>query len=154
MVWASLAFIIVLLILKKFAWGPILDGLKNREETIARSLNEAEQARQEIAGLKADNEKLLQEARNERDAILREARELKEKIVSDAKGQAKKEADNLIAAAREAVNNEKLAALAELKTHVASLSLDIAEKVVRQHLSDDSNKKALVEELLKETKMN
>lgn len=154
MVWASLAFIIVLLILKKFAWGPILNGLKDREETIARSLNEAEQARQEIAGLKADNEKLLQEARNERDAILREARELKEKIVSDAKGQAKKEADNLIAAAREAVNNEKLAALAELKTHVASLSLDIAEKVVRQHLADDGNKKALIEELLKETKMN
>lgn len=154
MVWASLAFIIVLIILKKFAWGPILDGLKDREETIARSLNEAEQARQEIAGLKADNEKLLQEARNERDAILREAREIKENIISEAKGQAKKEAENMIAAAREAVNNEKQAAIAELKSHVASLSLDIAEKVVREHLSDDSNKKALVAKLLQETELN
>jgi F-type H+-transporting ATPase subunit b len=154
MVWASLAFIIVLILLKRLAWGPILSGLKEREESISRSLGEAEKARQEIAGLKSDNEKLLQEARNERDAILREAREMKDQIVAEAREQAKSDAEKLIAAAREAVNNEKLAAMAELKIHVASLSLDIAERVVRQSLSNDQNQKELVEKLLQETKLN
>jgi F-type H+-transporting ATPase subunit b len=154
MVWASLAFIIVLILLKRLAWGPILSGLKEREESISRSLGEAEKARQEIAGLKSDNEKLLQEARNERDAILREAREMKDQIVAEARDQAKNDAEKLIAAAREAVNNEKLAAMAELKIHVASLSLDIAERVVRQSLSNDQNQKELVEKLLQETKLN
>jgi len=154
MVWASLAFIIVLILLKRLAWGPILSGLKEREESITRSLGEAEKARQEIAGLKSDNEKLLQEARNERDAILREAREMKDQIVAEAREQAKGDAEKLIAAAREAVNNEKLAAMAELKIHVASLSLDIAERVVRQSLSNDQNQKELVEKLLQETKLN
>ena len=154
MVWASLAFIIVLILLKRLAWGPILSGLKEREESISRSLGEAEKARQEIAGLKSDNEKLLQEARNERDAILREAREMKDQIVAEALEQAKSDAEKLIAAAREAVNNEKLAAMAELKIHVASLSLDIAERVVRQSLSNDQNQKELVEKLLQETKLN
>ena len=154
MVWASLAFIIVPILLKRLAWGPILSGLKEREESISRSLGEAEKARQEIAGLKSDNEKLLQEARNERDAILREAREMKDQIVAEAREQAKSDAEKLIAAAREAVNNEKLAAMAELKIHVASLSLDIAERVVRQSLSNDQNQKELVEKLLQETKLN
>jgi F-type H+-transporting ATPase subunit b len=154
MVWASIAFIIVLILLKRLAWGPILSGLKEREESISRSLGEAEKARLEIAGLKSDNEKLLQEARNERDAILREAREMKDQIVAEAREQAKSDAEKLIAAAREAVNNEKLAAMAELKIHVASLSLDIAERVVRQSLSNDQNQKELVEKLLQETKLN
>lgn len=154
MVWASLAFIIVLILLKRLAWGPILNGLKEREESISRSLGEAEKARQEFAGLKSDNEKLLQEARNERDAILREAREMKDQIVAEARDQAKNDAEKLIAAAREAVNTEKLAAMAELKIHVATLSLDIAERVVRKSLSNDQNQKDLVEKLLTETKLN
>lgn len=154
MVWASIAFIIVLILLKRLAWGPILSGLKEREESISRSLGEAEKARQEIAGLKSDNEKLLQEARNERDAILREARELKDQIVAEAREQAKNDAEKLTTAAREAINNEKLAAMAELKIHVASLSLDIAERVVRQKLSNDQAQKELVGKLLEETKLN
>jgi F-type H+-transporting ATPase subunit b len=144
----------VLLILKRFAWGPILNGLKEREESIANSLNEAEKAREEIASLKADNVKLLQEARNERDAILKEARELKDQIVSTARAQAKSDAEKIVADAREAVKQEKQAALAELTAHVASLSLDIAEKVVRKNLADDAGQKALVQELLKETELN
>lgn len=154
MVWASVAFLLVLLILKRFAWGPILNGLNERAESIAQSLSQAEKARNEIAALKSDNEKLLQEARNERDAILKEARELKDNIVSEAKGQAKAEAEKIVADTREAVNNEKQAAMAELSAHVASLSLDIAEKVVRKHLSDDANQKDLVQTLLKETDLN
>lgn len=154
MVWASVAFLLVLLILKRFAWGPILKGLNERAESISESLNQAEKARNEIAALKSDNEKLLQEARNERDAILKEARELKDNIVSEAKGQAKAEAEKIVADAREAVNNEKQAAMTELSAHVASLSLDIAEKVVRKHLSDDANQKDLVQTLLKETDLN
>jgi F-type H+-transporting ATPase subunit b len=154
MVWASIAFIIVLIILRRAAWGPILKGLKDREESIASSLNEAEKARDEIANLKSDNEKLLQEARNERDAILREAREMKDQMVADAKSQAKVEAEKMINSAREAVQNEKAAALAELKSHVASLSLEIAEKVVRQKLADDASQKELVDQLLKETDLN
>lgn len=154
MVWATIAFLVVLMILKRFAWGPILNGLKEREESIANSLNEAEKAREEIASLKADNEKLLQEARNERDAILKEAREMKDQIVSSARTQAKTEAEKIVADARDAVKQEKQAALAELTAHVASLSLDIAEKVVRKNLADDENQKALVQDLLKETELN
>ncbi|MGF1565329.1 MAG: F0F1 ATP synthase subunit B [Flavobacteriales bacterium] len=154
MVWATLAFIIVLILLRRFAWGPILSGLKQREETIANALNEAEKARQDIAALKSDNEKLLQEARNERDVILREAREIKDQMIAEAKAQAKEDAEKIVAAAREAVNNEKQAALTELTNHVATLSLDIAEKVVRKHLSDDANQKELVQTLLKETDLN
>ncbi|MFM1932868.1 MAG: synthase subunit [Bacteroidota bacterium] len=154
MVWATIAFLVVLFVMRKYAWGPILQGLKDREQTIANSLNEAEQARREIANLKSDNEKLLQEARNERDAILREARDLKEQIVAEAKAKAKEEADRVTASAREAIQNEKLAAMAELKSHVASLSLDIAEKVVRTHLADQENQKQLVTKLLGETDLN
>lgn len=154
MIWATVAFLIVLMILRRAAWGPILKGLQEREETIANSLNEAEKAREEIASLKSDNEKLLQEARNERDAILKEARDMKDSIVAEAKNQAKVEADKLIANAKEAVQNEKAAALAELKQHVAHLSLDIAEKVVRQNLSSDDKQKELVDKLLQETDLN
>ena len=154
MVWATAAFLIVLLILKRFAWGPILNGLKEREESIANSLNEAERAREEIASLKSDNEKLLQEARNERDAILRDARDMKDQIIAEARNQAKNDAENIVSAARAAIENEKQAALAELTAHVATLSLDIAEKVVRKNLSDDANQKALVQQLLNETELN
>ena len=154
MIWASIAFIVVLVILRKAAWGPILNGLKEREESIANSLNQAEKARQEIADLKSDNEKLLQEARNERDAILKEAREMKDGIIAEAKNQAKVEADKLVASAKEAVQNEKAAALAELKQHVAHLSLDIAEKLVRENLSNDDKQKELVGKLLDETDLN
>lgn len=154
MVWATAAFLIVLLILKRFAWGPILNGLKEREESIANSLNEAERARQEIAALKSDNEKLLQEARNERDAILRDARDMKDQIIAESRNQAKNDAEKIVADARAAVNIEKQAALAELTAHVATLSLDIAEKVVRKHLAGDANQKELVQQLLKETELN
>ncbi|MCH2197268.1 MAG: F0F1 ATP synthase subunit B [Flavobacteriales bacterium] len=154
MVWASIAFIIVLIILRRAAWGPILKGLKEREESIAESLNEAEKARQDIADLKSDNEKLLQEARVERDNILKEARELKDSMIADAKNQAKEEAEKMVNSAREAIETEKAAALADLKEHVAMLSLEIAEKVVRQSLSSDDSQKALVDKLLQETDLN
>ncbi len=152
--WASIAFILVLVLLKKFAWKPILESLKEREESIENALNEADKARQEIGNLKSENEDLLKEARAERDQILKEAREVKESMITDAKNTAKEEGDRMIANAREAIENEKNAAMAELKNQVATLSIEIAEKVVGKNLSDDEKQQDLVENLVENVKLN
>jgi F-type H+-transporting ATPase subunit b len=149
-----LSFGILVFLLTKFAWKPILKALKEREQSIEDSLRSAEKARNEMASLKADNEKLLAEARNERDKILKEAREAKDNIINEARGKASEEADRLLKIARETIHNEKMAAITDLKNQVANLSIEIAEKVIRQQLSTDEKQKALVAEMLKDVKLN
>jgi F-type H+-transporting ATPase subunit b len=138
----------------KFAFPAILNGLKEREQGIQEALDSAKKAREEMAGLKAENEKILMDARNERDRILKEARETKDQIVNEARTKAQTEGDRMITIAREAIQNEKMAAITELKNQVATLSIEIAEKVIRQQLSSEEKQKALVQDLLKDVKMN
>ena len=152
--WQSLLFIALIFLLKKFAWGPILTAVEEREEGIRSALDSAEKAKSELENLNADNERVLAEARIERDALLKEAREIKGKIINDAKEQANSEADKVLTSAKEQINNEKLKAITELKNTVANLSIDIAEKVLRSELSDKKKQEDLVENALKETELN
>ena len=152
--WTSLVFIILLVLLRKLAWKPIMAAVTAREESISDALNAAQKAKDEIAELNANSELLLKEARAERDEILRIARDTKDQIVSDAKNKAKAEGDRLIVAAREAIQNEKMAAITELKNQVAALSIEIAEKVLKHELSTDDKQKALAENLVKEVSLN
>lgn len=152
--WMSVSFLTVMFILGKFAWPMILKSLKEREESIANALNAAQKAKDEMAALKADNEKLLNQARAERDAMLKEARDTKDAIIAEAKNKAASEANRLLAQARESINNEKMAAITELKNQVASMSVEIAEKILRQELSNDEKQKALMDNLIKDISMN
>ncbi|MFN8154635.1 MAG: F0F1 ATP synthase subunit B [Bacteroidia bacterium] len=152
--WMTVSFLIVVFLMRKFAWGPILTMLKERETSIEDALNAAKKAKEEVANMKAENERILQEARNERDKMLKEARDTKDAIVNEARTKAQVEGDRMITIARETINNEKMAAITELKNQVATLSIEIAEKVIRQQLSSDEKQKALVQELLKDVKMN
>ena len=149
-------FILLLLIILmvKFAWKPIMNSLNEREEGIQGALDAAEKAKREMANLQADNQKLLQEARLERETMLKEARELKSKMIADAEAEAKTQANKMIAQAQEAIVSEKKAAMAELKSHVAGLSLSIAEKVVREELSNKDKQLKLVESMLGEATLN
>lgn len=152
--WNSLVFIILLYLLAKFAWKPILSAVKQREESINNALEAADEARKEMANLKADNERLLAEARAERDAMLKEAKELKEKMVSEAKEEAQKEGQKLIEQAKISIENEKKVAVAQLKEQVATLSLEIAQKVIKNELSDTQKQTALISEYLKGATLN
>ncbi len=152
--WMLIIFGIVLFILKKFAWKPILNALKDREESIATALNSAEEAKKEVEGLKADNEKVIAEARREKDAILKEARELKTKIVAEAKEKAGQEAQKTIAQARQQIDAEKTAAINDIKKQVAELSLMIAEKVIRKELSDKGEQGKMIDDLIDDIKLN
>ena len=152
--WMVVSFSIILFLLKKFAWPVILGALDERERSIADALNAAQTAKEEMAALKSDNEKLLQEARNQRDLILKEARDAKDSIINDAKSKAIEESDRLRRLAREEIHNEKMAAITELKNQVANLSIEIAEKVIRQQLTSDEKQKQLIQDMLKDVKMN
>ncbi|ATA89655.1 F0F1 ATP synthase subunit B [Capnocytophaga stomatis] len=152
--WATLIFIVLLFLLSKFAWKPILSAVKQREDSINNALEAAEEARKQMANLKADNERLLAEARAERDAMLKEAKELKDKIVAEAKDEAQKEGQKLIEQARQAIDSEKKVAVAQLKDQVASLSIEIAEKVMKSELSDQKKQTALIDEYLKGATLN
>ncbi|MGB0145892.1 MAG: F0F1 ATP synthase subunit B [Flavobacteriaceae bacterium] len=149
--WQTLLFIALVLLLKKFAWKPILNAVNEREQGIKDALDSAQKAKEEMANLQADNEKLLKEARAERDAMLKEARDIKNKMISDAKDEAKVEADKMVAQAQAAIESEKKAAIADLKNQVATLSLNIAEKVVKQNLATDDKQQELVKSLLEES---
>ena len=146
--------IVLIFLMVKFAWKPILNSLNEREEGIQGALDAAEKAKLEMENLHADNEKLLQEARAERESMLKEARELKNKMVSDAKEEAKTEADKIVAQAQIIIESEKKSAIEELKQQVANLSLEIAEKVVKHELSDNEKQMKLVEQMLGEAKLN
>lgn len=146
--WMTLSFGIVLFLLSKFAWPMILGSLKEREEEISNSLEAARQARDEIKNLQSNNEELLKEARDEREELIREARRLKDDMISTAKVQADVEAKQIIANAKAVIEQEKTAALSELKNKVADLSIEIAEKLLRAELSDDRKQKGLMEKLI------
>jgi F-type H+-transporting ATPase subunit b len=152
--WMSVSFGIVLFILGKFAWPMILKSLKEREESIADALNSAKKAKEEMASLKADNEKLLMQARAERDLLLKEARDAKDSIIAEAKVKAQAEANRLMSQAREAINNEKAAAINEMKNQVATMSIEIAEKILRQELSSEAKQKSLMDNLMKGVSLN
>ncbi len=152
--WMFVSFALIPFLLKKFAWKPILEMLDEREKTISDALNSAQKAKEEMTALRAGNEKLLQEARNERDNLLKEAREAKEMIINEARAKATEASDKILASARENISNEKMAAITELKNYVATLSIEIAEKVLKQELADPNKQKELVQSLLKDTKLN
>ncbi|MDY2586454.1 MAG: F0F1 ATP synthase subunit B [Winogradskyella sp.] len=150
----TILFLLLIFLMVKFAWKPILNSLNDREEGIKTALDAAENAKKEMENLNADNERLLKEARIEREALLKEAREMKDKIISDATNEAQDKAGKMIEQAQAAIETEKKAAMAELKSHVAGLSIEIAEKVVREELSNKDKQLKLVEEMLGETKLN
>lgn len=153
-IWSTVAFLILFFLLSKFAWKPIVQALDERERSIEDALSKAEMAKVEMAKLISENEDLLREARLERDNILKEAKEIKDQIINDAKDSAKTEGAKLIEKAKEEINNQKIAAMAEIKTQVSTLSLDIAEKVLRKQFEDQDKQQALVNDLLREVKLN
>ena len=152
--WMSVSFLLLLFILRKFAWKPILKMLSDRETSIAEALNSARKAKDEMANLKADNERLLNEARAERDRGLLSACDTKDSIVAEAKSKAQTEANKVLQQARETIQTEKLAAITELKNQVATMSIEIAEKILRTELGNDEKQKALVQSLLKDINLN
>ncbi|ROI13736.1 F0F1 ATP synthase subunit B [Epilithonimonas hominis] len=152
--WMTLTFIILLFLLAKFAWKPILNAVNDREVTIIDALNQAKLAKQEMAQLKEDNERILREARAERDGILKEAREMKDKIVNEAKDSAKVEGEKMIAAARQSIQSEKNAAMADIKTQIGTLSVNIAESILKEKLNNDGAQNALVENILNKSNLN
>ena len=152
--WTGLVFCLLLLILVKFVWKPILGAVNAREQKIADALSQAEKTKDEMKALQAQNENLLKEARAERDAMIKDAKETASKMVEEAKSKAKDEADKMLAAAKTVINSEKAAAIAELKTQVAAISLEIAEKVVRGELSSDDKQTALAQKLAEDINLN
>jgi F-type H+-transporting ATPase subunit b len=153
-IWMTIAFLVVWVGLGKLAWPTILKSIKEREQSIEDALRAADRAKQEMAQLAADNERILNEARAQRDAMLKEAKEMRDKVVADAKDIATKEAAAITAAARQSIENEKMAAITELKNQVATLSIDIAEKILKAELSSDDKQKQLVARLLNDVKLN
>ncbi len=152
--WQLFGFLGLLFILIKFAWKPMLDALEERESSIENALKAAETARNEMANLKAENEKLLTEARLERDVILKKAQEASVKMIEDAKEDATKVGAQMIANAKAVIETEKKAALADVKSQVAALSLEITEKLLRKNLSNDKAQKELVDGFVNELKLN
>jgi len=151
--WTTVSFAILLFILGKYAWKPILGALNDRERFIEDSLLKAEAAKEEMARLTNENESLLKQARAERDQILTDARKVKEQMIVDAKELAHKEGARMIELARVEINNQKAIAMADVKNQVATLSLDIAEKVLRKQFEDHQKQDELVSQLLKEVKL-
>ena len=148
--WQTIIFILLIFLLKKYAWKPILDAVNEREEGIKNALLSAEKAKEEMASLQSDNEETLKKARAERDSLLKEAREIKQQLIDDAKNEAQSEAKKIISQAQETIQNQKKAAISDLKNQVASLSIDIAEKVLKEKLSDDKTQMNLVKDLVKD----
>ncbi|HAD96541.1 MAG TPA: ATP synthase F0 subunit B [Cryomorphaceae bacterium] len=152
--WQTLLFLVLLFLLRKYAWKPILKAVNDRESSIEDALNSAARAREEMEQLKSDNQKILNEARAERDNILKEAREIKESIIAEAREKAGTEANKIIEQAQEQIENQKMAAITELKNQVAEMSIQIAEKILRDELGNQEKQSALVQEQLKDFKLN
>ena len=153
-VWMLVIFVGLIFLLKKLAWKPILDAVNEREEGIRNALLSAENAKKEMLNLQSSNEKLVAEARAERDAMMKEAREIKEKMINDAKSEAQAQGEKMIAQAKAAIESEKNAAMTELKNQVSTLSLEIAEKVLKSELSNKESQTKLVEKMLGDAKLN
>ncbi len=152
--WQVLLFVVLMLLLRKFAWKPILNAVNEREDSIKEALDSAEDAKREMAKLKSSNEDLLNEARADRDAMLKEAKEIKDKIVGDAKATANEEAEKIVVAARESIQHEKMAAITDLKNQVALLSIEIAEKILKDELSSADKQKAIIDNVVKDINLN
>ena len=150
--WTTVVFTLLVLLLKKFAWKPILSAVDERNQSIKNSLSQAEKARNEMSELTANNEKIIAQAKLDRDVILKDARDMKNEIISEAKDKANKEAEKLVSTAKEQILNEKMKAITELKNHVADLSIEMAEKILSSELSDVAKQKELVKKALKESK--
>ncbi len=152
--WTTVVFLLLLVLIGKYAWKPILNAIKTREEGIEKALASAESALKDMRELQSNNEKILADARAERDGLLKEARETKDAIIAEAKQKAQAETDRIMTSAREQITNEKNAAVAELKNQVAVLSIEIAEKILKSDLSNDEKQKTLVTNLMKDVTLN
>jgi F-type H+-transporting ATPase subunit b len=152
--WTLLSFLIVFFILKKFAWKQIIDGLNERESNIANSIASAEKVKAEMAQLKSDNESLLQSAREERANMLKEAKEIKDKMINDAKDEAKAQAAKIINDANAAIQQQKMAALTDIKNQVGRMVVEVSEKILRRELSDKAQQEIYISKLAEEIKLN
>lgn len=152
--WTLLAFLIVFFILRKFAWKPILNSLDAREKGIADSLETADRVRAEMAQLKSENEELLAKAREERAAMLKEARDIKDKIINDAKEQAKTEASKIMSETQQAIEQQKMAAMTDVKNQVGKMVIEVAEKILRKELGTKEAQEAHIKDLVEEVKLN
>ncbi|MBN1339231.1 MAG: F0F1 ATP synthase subunit B [Bacteroidales bacterium] len=152
--WMTIGFLLLLWILGRFAWKPIMKGLKDREETISEALHAADRAREEMSRLKSTHEQLLKEAREEREMILSEARNIRDTIVENAKNKANEDAARIIENAKESIQFEKMAAITDLKNQLATLSIEIAEKILKEELSSKNKHNELVNKLLDEIHFN
>ena len=152
--WTTVVFSLLLVVLKKYAWKPILSAVDERNKSIEDALKAADKAKEEMLSLNADNERILMEAKKERDILLKEGREIKDSIIAEAKDKAKIESDKILITAKEQINNEKMKAITELKNQVAEMSIDIAEKILKSELSDKNKQKELIAEALKSNELN
>lgn len=152
--WMVLSFSLVFYLLAKFAWKPIMKGLKERESSIEEALLSAEAARKEMSELRADHEKVMQEARVERDALLGDARKMREEMLEEAKAESAKEGAKLVESARKQIENEKLSAIEDIRTLISKLSVEVAEKILRKEMADAKKSEALIDDMLKDMKLN
>lgn len=152
--WTTVSFVILYFILAKYAWKPILGAVNDREKSIKDALSAAEKAKEEMANLKSDNEKILNEAKLQREALLKDARDIKSKIISDAQNEATDKANKLIEAAKTAIDNEKSAAMKELKNTVVDLSLNIAEKLLSKELDNKDKQIKNIKDIIDKSKLN
>lgn len=154
LIWASVSFILLLILLKKFAWGPIMLALKTREEMIEAAIVDAQQARKEVEELSITKKQILEEAKKERIALIKEAQDFKAQIIEEAKSIAQKESEKMISAARAQIQQEKLNAIRDIKNQVAVLSVDIAGVILKQELSSSTKQQALIDDYLKDVTFN
>jgi len=154
MFWMIVSFGLVLFVLGKYAWKPIMKGIHQREDTIEKALEAANEAKKEMLKLKAGNEQLLRDAKDERDALMRDARKVKEAILDEARIKANEESERILENARENIQFEKMAAINELKNQIATISIEIAEKLIAKELENKEQQQRLTEKLLKDVKIN
>ncbi len=152
--WMTLSFGILVFILAKFAWKPILATLHEREKSIEDALNQADKARDEMRALKSDNEELLRQAKEERSAILKDARTIRDNMIEESKAKANQEYNRILEAAKESIHFEKMAAITELKNQIATLSIDIAEKILKEELSDKNSQKKHIDKMMDNINFN
>ncbi len=153
-IWTTIIFTMLLLVLKKFAWKPILKSVEDRSKSIQDALEAADKAKEEMATLTADNERIIAEAKVERDNLLKEAREIKEKIINEAKESANIEAEKIIVSAKEQINNDKMQAITELKNNVAKISIEMTEKILKKELINKESHKEFISKSLKQSDLN
>ena len=152
--WTTVVFSLLLIVLKKYAWKPILSAVDERNKSIEDALRAADKAKEEMLSLSADNERILMEAKKERDTILKEGREIKDSIIAEAKDKAKIDAERILTTAKEQIINEKMKAITELKNQVANLSIEIAEKILKSELQDLNKQKELVTKAIADKDLN